>query len=84
MTVPWQDPRWSLGWPSQLPALSHEGVIEPQGDWWVLRSPGKPRYYWGNFLLSGEVPGADYESVGFRRDSRHWTLQRRAPQHVAS
>jgi RimJ/RimL family protein N-acetyltransferase len=78
-----QDTRWSLGWRSQLLALSHEGVLEPQGDWWVLRSPGNPRYYWGNFLLTAEAPGPGDAPVWVERAQRCITALQPESTHVA-
>jgi GNAT superfamily N-acetyltransferase len=70
----------SLGYRTDLTARVREGSrVEDRGDYLVLRSPGNPGYWWGNFLLLPSLrPGeaADWLArfaVEFP-DARHVTL----------
>jgi len=46
----------SLGYRTDLMVRALEGAsIEDRGDYLVIRTPGNPTYWWGNFLL---LPGA--------------------------
>ena len=50
----------SLGFRTDLALLERAGsTVEDRGDHLVVRSPGNPGFYWGNFLLLDHVPGAD-------------------------
>ncbi len=66
-------PGWSLGVRSQLLAVGFDALIEPRGDWWVVRTPDNPHYYWGNFLLTGQAP----------RDADLATWTARAQQEIS-
>ena len=49
----------SLGFRTDLALLERAGsTVEDCGDHLVVRSPGNPGFYWGNFLLLDHVPGA--------------------------
>jgi ribosomal protein S18 acetylase RimI-like enzyme len=49
----------SLGFRTDLALLERAGsTIEDHSDHLVVRSPGNPGFYWGNFLLLDHVPGA--------------------------
>jgi ribosomal protein S18 acetylase RimI-like enzyme len=48
----------SLGFRTDLALLERAGsTVEDCGDHLVVRSPGNPGFYWGNFLLLDHVPG---------------------------
>jgi len=48
----------SLGYRTDLTLRVLEGAeVTDRGDYLVVRSPGNPAYWWGNFLLLAEVPG---------------------------
>ena len=50
----------SLGFRTDLALLERAGsTVDDRGDHLVVRSPGNPGFYWGNFLLLDHVPGAD-------------------------
>jgi ribosomal protein S18 acetylase RimI-like enzyme len=42
---------------TDLDVLAHDRVVERRSDHLVIRSPGNPTYYWGNFLLFDDAPG---------------------------
>jgi ribosomal protein S18 acetylase RimI-like enzyme len=47
----------SLGFRTDLTLRVLEGAeVADRGDYLVIRSPGNPDYWWGNFLLLAEVP----------------------------
>ncbi len=47
----------SLGFGTDLTLRVLEGAeVTDRGDYLVIRSPGNPSYWWGNFLLLAEVP----------------------------
>ena len=47
----------SLGFRTDLALRVLEGAeVADRGDYLVIRSPGNPDYWWGNFLLLAEVP----------------------------
>ena len=42
----------SLGYRTDLMVRAREGsLVEDRGDYLVIRSPGNPAFWWGNFLL---------------------------------
>ena len=47
----------SLGYRTDLPLRVLEGAeVADRGDYLVVRSPGNPNYWWGNFLLLAALP----------------------------
>lgn len=51
----------SLAWRTDLALLGGSGsTVTDRGDHLVVRTPGNPRYYWGNFLLLAEAPSEDH------------------------
>lgn len=52
-------PGWgrSLGILTELGVLLPASTAEDRGDHLVVRTPGQPGYYWGNFLAFRESPG---------------------------
>jgi ribosomal protein S18 acetylase RimI-like enzyme len=49
----------SLGFQTDIALLKLAGsTVEDRGDHLVVRSPGNPSFYWGNFLLLDHVPDA--------------------------
>ena len=53
----------SLVWATDLDVLALDRVVERRSGYLVVRSPGNPEYYWGNFLLFDDPP---CESDGVR------------------
>ncbi|MNS71765.1 Acetyltransferase (GNAT) family protein [compost metagenome] len=49
----------SLGLLTELAVLWPASRIEDRGDHLVIRTPGQPGYYWGNFLAFRDPPGPD-------------------------
>lgn len=50
----------SLAWRTDLALLACSGSsVTDRGDHLVVRTPGNPGYYWGNFLLLAEAPSAE-------------------------
>jgi len=47
----------SLVWATDIDVLERDHVLARRDGYWVVRSPGNPTYWWGNFLLFDEVPG---------------------------
>jgi hypothetical protein len=43
--------RLEPGWQTHLMFADFDGSVREAGDHLVVRSPGSPSYYWGNFLL---------------------------------
>lgn len=72
----------SLGFRSDLALLRLGGSeVEDHGDHLVVRTPGNPTFYWGNFLLLAAPPGdADEAAVWLERfattfpGARHVTI----------
>jgi GNAT superfamily N-acetyltransferase len=71
----------SLGFRSDLTLRVLEGAeVADLGDYLVIRSPGNPDYWWGNFLLLAEVPGPGTSETWLDRfaaefpDARHVAL----------
>ena len=71
----------SLGYRTDLAILALEGSqVTDRGDHLVIRTPGNPDYWWGNFLLlqdlkpgsgggwmarfAAEFPGAQHTALG--------------------
>jgi ribosomal protein S18 acetylase RimI-like enzyme len=46
----------SLLWATDLDVLPLDGIIARREGHWVVRSPGNPDHYWGNFLLFDKPP----------------------------
>ena len=55
----------SLGYRTDLLFASFEGEVADRGDYLVIRTPSNPSYWWGNFLLFANPPGAG--------DAARWT-----------
>lgn len=52
--------RLEPGWQTHLMFADFDGSVREVGDHLVVRSPGNPSYYWGNFLLYDRLAtGAD-------------------------
>lgn len=50
----------SLAWRSDLALLAAGGSkVDDRGDHLVVRTPGNPTFYWGNFLLLDEAPSTE-------------------------
>ncbi|MGZ5399217.1 MAG: GNAT family N-acetyltransferase [Nocardioides sp.] len=61
----------SMGFRTEIPLLEMSGsLVEDHDTHLVVRTPGNPHYYWGNFLLLPEAPGT-VEEVG------HWLAEHR-------
>jgi RimJ/RimL family protein N-acetyltransferase len=77
------EPR-SLGWRTDLIFARFDGEVEPRGDYWVVRTPHNPTFWWGNFLLFDHAPRAgdaapwralfDAEIAARQPESRHVTF----------
>jgi ribosomal protein S18 acetylase RimI-like enzyme len=51
----------SLGYRTDLIFFAFDGEIIDRGDYLILRTPGNPGFYWGNFLLFSHPPqGGDF------------------------
>ena len=50
--------RLSLGWQTDLIFARFDGEVADRGDHLLVRTPGNPTYWWGNFLLFQHAPGA--------------------------
>ena len=46
----------SLVWATSIDVLGADRIVERRSDHLVIRSPGNPDYYWGNFLLFEDAP----------------------------
>ena len=46
----------SLVWATDIDVLTADRVLQRHQDCVVVRSPGNPRHFWGNFLLFGDAP----------------------------
>jgi ribosomal protein S18 acetylase RimI-like enzyme len=46
----------SLVWATDIDVLALDRVVERRGGYLVVRSPGNPTFYWGNFLLLDDEP----------------------------
>lgn len=51
----------SLGLASDLVITSFDGVVDERDDYWVLRTPSNPKYFYGNCLFFRDPP--DEENV---------------------
>ncbi len=91
-------PGWgrSLGMLTELALQLPASRLEDRGDHLVIRTPGQPGYYWGNFLAFRDPPGPAaavewpqrFEAAfGAERDVRHmafgWDDPTGAPGHAA-
>ncbi len=52
----------SLGLRTEMMFHRFGGLIADRGEYWVVKTPSNPEYYFGNFLLFFEAPGK--ESLG--------------------
>jgi ribosomal protein S18 acetylase RimI-like enzyme len=48
----------SIVWATSIDVLPADRVVERRDDHLVVRSPGNPRHYWGNYLLFDDPPRA--------------------------
>ena len=48
----------SLGWQTDLAFARFDGQVVDRGNHLLVRTPGNPTYWWGNFLLFQHAPGA--------------------------
>jgi ribosomal protein S18 acetylase RimI-like enzyme len=46
----------SIGWSTSIDVLPLDTVVERRDGYLVVRSPGNPSHYWGNFLLFDDPP----------------------------
>lgn len=46
----------SLVWATSIDVLGPDRIVERRADHLVIRSPGNPDFYWGNFLLFDDAP----------------------------
>jgi ribosomal protein S18 acetylase RimI-like enzyme len=46
----------SIGWSTSLDVLPLDAAVERRDGFLVVRSPGNPSHYWGNFLLFDDAP----------------------------
>jgi len=81
----------SLGFRTDLALLERGGsTIEDCGDYFVVRSPANPTFYWGNFVLIDHVPAADRVEMWLDRfaealpTARHRSLGFDAPHASAA
>lgn len=75
--------RLSLGWRTDLIFARFGGVIEERGDCIVVRTPGNPFFYWGNFLLLPVPPRDDGLSHWLQRFDEEVGCHTRESGHVA-
>lgn len=70
----------SLGYRTDLIFARFSGQIADRGDCLAVRTPGNPGFYWGNFLLFRDPPGADavpawtlrfHEEIASRQPADH-------------
>jgi len=50
-------PALSLGWQTDLMFARFDGQVTDRGNHLLVRTPGNPTYWWGNFLLFHHAPG---------------------------
>ena len=77
------EPR-SLGWRTDLIFARFDGEVTAHADHMVVRTPGNPTYWWGNYLLLGAAPREgeaptwlarfEAEIAAKQPDSRHITF----------
>jgi RimJ/RimL family protein N-acetyltransferase len=48
----------ALAWRTDLMFARFDGIVESRGDHLVVRTPGNPTYWWGNYLLFDQPPRA--------------------------
>jgi len=48
----------SLGWQTDLIFARFDGQVADRGNYLLVRTPGNPTFWWGNFLLFQHAPGA--------------------------
>ena len=70
----------SLGFRTDVTLRALEGAeVSDRGDHLVIRTPGNPDFWWGNFLLLRQVPGPGEAGVWLARFAAEFP----AAQHVA-
>jgi len=53
----------SLGLRTDLIFHKYSGIIEDKDEYFVIKTPSRPTYYWGNFLIMNDPPReGDYDS----------------------
>ena len=75
------DDALSLGWRTDLIFARFDGQVSNRGNHVLVRTPGNPTFWWGNFLLFQHAPGAgdlerwlalfEDEIAAGQPDSRH-------------
>ena len=72
-----------IGWRTDF--LVHEGAAQilERGDCIVVRTPGNPAYYWGNFLVLPEAPVDDALDHWLQRFAQEVATGQPLCQHVA-
>jgi ribosomal protein S18 acetylase RimI-like enzyme len=53
----------SLGYWSDIAVLGERAEVTERDEYWVVRTPGEPGFFWGNFLLFREAPTPDCRSA---------------------
>ena len=48
----------SLVWATDIDVLERDRLLERRDGYWAVHSPTNPTFWWGNFLLFDEPPGA--------------------------
>jgi len=48
----------SLVWATDVDVLASDHTLERRDGYWVVQSPSNPTFWWGNFLLFDDAPGA--------------------------
>ena len=81
MTSADDHPALSLGWQTDLIFARFDGQVVDRGNHLLVRTPGNPTFWWGNFLLFQHAPGAgdlecwmalfDEAIAGVQPESRH-------------
>ncbi len=56
-TCPRDPPTLSLGWQTDLIFARFDGEVVDRGNHLLVRTPGNPTFWWGNFLLFQHAPG---------------------------
>ena len=70
----------SLGFRTDVTLRALEGAeVTDRGDWLVVRTPGNPDYWWGNFLLLARVPAPGHGREWLARFAAEFP----AARHVA-
>jgi len=76
-------PGWSLGWRSHFLALAPDARLFARPAYLVVRMPDNPTYYWGNFLLTPQVPMDADLPLWLARAHQEITAHQPLSDHVA-